>query len=186
MARWILRWWVVLRWVWWSRLIQRVLFWVRVADLRLGDLNNHICYKFSELFGCKSEGLIGFWPRESVLAYHWGVWLLIVDHMLSERLLFVFRTPFVRSNMCSVTICTCGFSWFSARASYLLVSYGHQNLTYVIIYDYNYFVIHWELTIYKDNWNPFVTPITSFCFGLFEDKIQLTRLNYAISRLWPT
>ena len=99
--------------------VQRVLFWVRVAaDLRLGDLNNHICYKFSELFGCKSEGLIGFWLRESVLAYYWGVWLLIVDHMLSERLLFVFRTPFVRSNMWSVTICTCGFSWFSTRASF--------------------------------------------------------------------
>ena len=99
--------------------VQHVLFWVRVADLRLGDLNNHICYKFSELFGCKSEGLIGFWLRKSVLAYYWGVWLLIVDHMLSERSLFVFRTPFVRSNMWSVTICTCGFSWFSTWASFM-------------------------------------------------------------------
>ena len=44
-------------------------FKVVVADLRLGDLSNHICYKFSELFGCKSEGLIGFWLREGVLAY---------------------------------------------------------------------------------------------------------------------
>ena len=41
--------------------IQCVLFGVRVANLRLGDLNNHVCDKFSELFGGKSEGLIWFW-----------------------------------------------------------------------------------------------------------------------------
>ena len=47
--------------------IQCVLFEVRVAILRLGDLNNHICYKFSELFSSKSGCLSWFWLHESVL-----------------------------------------------------------------------------------------------------------------------
>ena len=34
--------------------IQCVLLGVRAANSRLGDLNNHVCYKFSELFGSKS------------------------------------------------------------------------------------------------------------------------------------
>ena len=42
----------------------------KVMDGFKVDLNNHVCYKFSELFGGKSEGLIWFWLRESVLAYY--------------------------------------------------------------------------------------------------------------------
>ena len=67
---------------------------------------------------------------ESVLAYHWGVWLLVVNYMLSESLLFIFRTPIIGSNMWSITICTCGFSWLSARASFvwMILSADHTLL----------------------------------------------------------
>ena len=57
--------------------------------------------------------------REDVLAYNRGVGLLVVDHMLPKRLLFVLWTPFVRSNMWSVTVCTCRFTRFFTRASFM-------------------------------------------------------------------
>ena len=108
--------------------IQCVLFWIWVANLWLGDLNNHVCYEISKLFGGKSKCLNRFWLRESVLGYYWGAWLLVVNHMLSERLLFVFRTPFIGNNMWSIKICTCGFldsllghtlcAWFSPQTKH--------------------------------------------------------------------
>ena len=50
---------------------------------------------------------------------HRGVGFLVVDHMLPKRLLFVLGTPFVRSNMWSITVSTSRFSRFSTRASFV-------------------------------------------------------------------
>ena len=49
--------------------VQCVLLWVWIANLWLGDLDNHVCYEFGDLLGGKSKCLYRFWLQESVLAY---------------------------------------------------------------------------------------------------------------------
>ena len=72
----------------------------------LGVLDNHVCYEFGKLLSCKIECLRSLELREVVLAYNRGVCFLVVDHMLPKRLLFVLGTPFVRSNMWTITVST--------------------------------------------------------------------------------
>ena len=59
----------------------------------LGYLDGHIGYKFGELFDSKLESLLSFGLWVRFLAYCGGISFLVVDHMLSECLLFIFGHP---------------------------------------------------------------------------------------------
>ena len=60
-----------------------------------------------------------FWAAGESLVNYWGICFLLANHMLSECLLFVFWTPFVRCNMWPLTVSTFWFPGFSIRASFV-------------------------------------------------------------------
>ena len=85
----------------------------------LGYLNDHICYEFCQLFGCKRKCLNCFGLGESVLAYSCSIGFLDVHHMLPKCLLFVFSTHFIRCNMWPLTAGTLRFPSFLIRVSFV-------------------------------------------------------------------
>ena len=86
----------------------------------MGDLYNHICYGFSELFGRESKCLIsGSLLQKSDLADNGDIRFLVIDHMLPECLFFVLRTLFVRCNMWPFTVDTFWFPCFSIWATFV-------------------------------------------------------------------
>ena len=103
-----------------------VLFWIGIANLYmwLGDMI-WITTFATNLISCSAVKL-NVWVVWSCGRAFWltteaYVFWLLTTCCLNACFFFVFRTPFVRRNVWSVTIGTCRFSRFSTRASFVRV-----------------------------------------------------------------